>query len=80
MGTGTEELANQCIEKGLKKTEFIQDGDFRTVLYRPVSEENQQASIHVNNLGNYPFESAKKVIHIFDSGLSTSPTHTRAVG
>jgi hypothetical protein len=41
MGTDTEELVNQCIEKGLKKPGFIQDGDFSMILYRPVSEENE---------------------------------------
>ena len=36
MGTGTEELANLCIEKGLKKPEFIQENDFKSVLYRSI--------------------------------------------
>ena len=40
MGTGTEELTHLCIEKGLQKPEFIQELDFRTILYRPASEEN----------------------------------------
>ena len=41
MGTGTEELVSQCIEKGLKKPDFIQESDFRTILYRPVSEKTK---------------------------------------
>jgi len=42
MGTGTEELVSLCVEKGLKKPDFIQESDFRTILYRPVSEEIKQ--------------------------------------
>jgi predicted HTH transcriptional regulator len=40
MGTGTEEIANLCIEKRLKKPEFIQENDFRSILYRPDCIEN----------------------------------------
>ena len=38
MGTGTQELANLCIAKGLKKPDFIQEYDFRAVLYRPITK------------------------------------------
>jgi len=34
-------LAKLCMEKGLKKPEFIQELDFKTILYRPILEENQ---------------------------------------
>jgi predicted HTH transcriptional regulator len=44
MGTGTEELVNQCIEKGLKKPVFIQENDFMTILYRSVTNENRQSA------------------------------------
>lgn len=48
MGTGTEELANLCIEKGLKKPEFIQDSGFRTVLYRAVTEQVTKLLLALN--------------------------------
>ena len=38
MGTGTQELAESCVEKGLKKPDFIQKHDFMTVLYRSTTE------------------------------------------
>jgi len=34
MGTGTEEMANLCIDKGLQKPVFRQHTDFRVILYR----------------------------------------------
>jgi len=37
MGTGTEDLTNRCLEKGLKHPQFIQSGDFRVILYRPTT-------------------------------------------
>ena len=42
MGTGTEELSSLCVRKGLKRPDFIQESDFRTILYRPGWEENKQ--------------------------------------
>jgi predicted HTH transcriptional regulator len=36
MGTGTEEMVKCCIEKGLQKPIFIQEIDFKTILYRPI--------------------------------------------
>jgi len=51
MGTGTEELANLCLEKGLKKPKFIQEGGFRTVLYRTViPQATEQATEQVTRL------------------------------
>jgi len=44
MGTGTEELAKLCEKKGLKKPEFVQELDFRTIIYRP----------HIENTDKYP--------------------------
>ena len=35
MGTGTTDIINRCVENGLRKPEFHQDEDFRTVLWRP---------------------------------------------
>ena len=42
MGTGTEELANLCLQKGLKRPEFIQESDFRTVIYRQRTEKGTE--------------------------------------
>ena len=35
MGTGTTDIIDRCVENGLRKPEFHQDEDFRTVLWRP---------------------------------------------
>ena len=34
VGTGTEMIVNQCVNKGLKKPVFVQDIDFSVILYR----------------------------------------------
>ena len=34
MGTGTEEMTKQCLAKGLKKTEFISNYGFQTIIRR----------------------------------------------
>jgi len=34
VGTGTEMIVEKCVEKGLKKPQFIQEVDFSTILYR----------------------------------------------
>ena len=44
MGTGTEKLANLCLEKGLKRPKFIQENDFRVVLYRQAPKENTEGT------------------------------------
>ena len=42
IGTGTQELAKLCIEKGLKKPDFIQTYDFMTVLYRSIDSNTTE--------------------------------------
>ena len=37
--TGTTDIVDRCIEKGLREPEFHQDEDFRAVLWRPEVQE-----------------------------------------
>ena len=39
MGTGTTDIIALCEKHGLRKPEFIQDESFRTIIWRPESEE-----------------------------------------
>jgi predicted HTH transcriptional regulator len=50
LGTGTEMIIAKCIEKGLKKPEFIQDIDFSAILYRPELREEKQVTQQVEEL------------------------------
>lgn len=34
VGTGTEDIINKCLERGLKTPEFHQEGNFRVVIWR----------------------------------------------
>ena len=38
MGTGTEDMVKQCVNMGLKPPTFVQDTEFRTVLYKNYQE------------------------------------------
>ena len=75
MGTGTEELVNSCMEKGLKKPDFIQENDFRTVLYR-INEEkgtekvtkNQQ--LILDEIIKNPYTTIEELIPIIGIGAS----------
>ncbi len=40
MGTGTSDLVSACEKAGLKSPEFIQDEDFRVVIYRKNVTQN----------------------------------------
>jgi len=40
MGTGTLDMMEKCIDKGLKEPVFIQENDFMTVIYRKVTNIN----------------------------------------
>jgi predicted HTH transcriptional regulator len=39
MGTGTEEIAKRCAEMGLKKPLFVQDAEFKVILYKNTATE-----------------------------------------
>ncbi|MBO5193331.1 MAG: transcriptional regulator, partial [Bacteroidales bacterium] len=43
LGTGTSDMVDECVSIGLKAPEFIQDSNFRSILWRkdaPTSEKN----------------------------------------
>jgi predicted transcriptional regulator len=61
VGTGTEMIVEKCIEKGLKKPEFIQEVDFSAILYRPNVENEKQVSTQV-----------KKLLQVFNENANTS--------
>ncbi len=42
MGTGTTDIIKRCVSSGLRTPEFIQDDDFRAILWRPEKEETGQ--------------------------------------
>lgn len=48
-GTGTGEIVKLCLQHGLKKPLFEQDGDFKVIIWRQVTE---QATEQVQNLLN----------------------------
>lgn len=41
MGTGTTDIIERCEKAGLRTPEFYQDEDFRTILWRPESADEQ---------------------------------------
>ncbi len=42
MGTGTTDIIKRCLSSGLRTPDFIQDDDFRTILWRPTDQERDQ--------------------------------------
>ena len=51
MGTGTEEMTKQCLEKGLSKPEFIPSYGFQTIIKREVPQEIEQVTEQVTEKG-----------------------------
>ncbi|KAA6326729.1 hypothetical protein EZS27_024198, partial [termite gut metagenome] len=48
MGTGTGDIVSKCLDLGLKQPEFIQDEEFKVILWRP---EQDSEGINANNEG-----------------------------
>ena len=46
MGTGTTDIIERCEKAGLRTPEFYQDEDFRTILWRPESADEQDPGRH----------------------------------
>ena len=44
LGTGTTDIISDCEEAGLRTPEFIQTDDFRTIIYRKVSDPNEKVT------------------------------------
>ena len=44
LGTGTTDIISDCEEAGLPTPEFIQSDDFRTIIYRKVSDPGEKVS------------------------------------
>jgi predicted HTH transcriptional regulator len=49
-GTGTSDIVNKCLSMGLKKPQFIQDENFRVIIWR--GSANDQANDQVNDQAN----------------------------
>lgn len=58
LGTGTTDIISDCEAKGLKTPEFIQDDDFRVIIWR--SESNRVEAEKVTESGQKVTESAEK--------------------
>ncbi len=52
LGTGTGDVIRLCQEKGLKEPEFIQEENFRTVIWRTL-KVNKDAELDVKDQGKY---------------------------
>ncbi|MBQ3999183.1 MAG: putative DNA binding domain-containing protein [Paludibacteraceae bacterium] len=39
LGTGTTDMIDRCLEKGLRRPDFVEDGDFEITLWRPEKTE-----------------------------------------
>ena len=51
LGTGTSDMVRKSISVGLKEPEFVQQEDFRTIVYRPTTEQaTEQATEQVKRL------------------------------
>lgn len=42
LGTGTTDMIERCLEKGLRRPDFVEDGDFEITLWRPEKAETGQ--------------------------------------
>ena len=42
LGTGTTDMIDRCLEKGLRRPDFVEDGDFEITLWRPEKTETGQ--------------------------------------
>lgn len=42
LGTGTTDIIEACVAKGLRAPEFVQTEEFRTIIWRKCSIENRQ--------------------------------------
>ena len=42
LGTGTTDMIDRCLEKGLRRPDFVEDGDFEITLWRPEKAETGQ--------------------------------------
>ena len=79
MGTGTEELANLCIGKGLRRPDFIQEGDFRSILYRSafeLAESREKDSESSEKSSEKDSESSEKSSEKIVSMMRSNPTIT----
>ena len=60
LGTGTTDIIADCEEAGLRTPEFIQADDFRTIIYRKVSDLEEK----VTEQGKKVIEQDEKVIEL----------------
>ena len=69
MGTGTTDIIERCEKAGLRTPEFYQDEDFRTILWRPESTEDQDseqhvAPDHISGSQETPQETPQKILEL----------------
>jgi ATP-dependent DNA helicase RecG len=68
VGTGTEMIVEKCVEKGLRKPEFVQEEDFNTILYRFELEDKEQVDTQVDTQVS---TQVKKLLLVFDENANT---------
>ena len=72
MGTGTEEMTRQCLEKGLGKPEFIPEHGFQAIIRRSIRVAPQVGPI-LNNMVSAPNDAIKD--GLFTEWQSTGPNN-----
>ena len=74
LGTGTTDIISDCEEAGLRTPEFIQTDDFRTIIYRKVSDPSQKVSDPVEKVA----EQGEKVIEQTEKSNRAAAKSNRA--
>ena len=69
LGTGTTDIIADCEEAGLRTPEFIQADDFRTIIYRKVSDPGEKV-----------IEQGEKVIELASKSNRAEQKSNRAEG
>ena len=64
MGTGTTDLVSACEKVGLKSPEFIQDEDFRVVIYRKNVTQNVTRNVTRNVTQNKGVKKVPRILKV----------------
>ncbi|MDR1202849.1 MAG: transcriptional regulator, partial [Tannerellaceae bacterium] len=70
MGTGTRDIVNKCRAIGLKDPEFIQEEDFKVILWRKESEDEPIKSI-IGLILNRPGINRSELVENSGKGFAT---------
>lgn len=75
LGTGTTDIIADCEEAGLPTPEFIQADDFRTIIYRKVSDPEEK----VSNLSEKVLYPSSKVSNLSEKVIELRKKVTKCV-